>query len=205
VRTREDFSVGHPSQNCFGPSTFNPELLSRYASKKEDASYRYEYSINSIKCWARISPSIGARISHHVYNQQSCMVWITHGLKPRSWMSSSLPIKIIITIERSDHIYITRKAWRANYLPWWPMWLRRANEARCEMKKGWRKKRRKKGREGATHGLYIPSLHKVLRFSWCASIVVPKRLARQYLSQHWATFWLTCHASRSLVLGEVPC
>jgi hypothetical protein len=65
-------------------------------------------------------------------------------------MSSSLPIKIIITIERSDHIYITRKSWRANYLPRWPMWLRRANEARCEDEERVEEVEKEK-REGGSH------------------------------------------------------
>jgi hypothetical protein len=42
MRTRENFSVGHPSQ-------------------KEDAPCWYGYSINSIKPWARTSPSQGPR------------------------------------------------------------------------------------------------------------------------------------------------
>jgi hypothetical protein len=60
------FSIDHPSQDCSGTSTLNLEVLSRQASKKEDAPCLYEYSINSIKHWARISPSTGARISHKV-------------------------------------------------------------------------------------------------------------------------------------------
>jgi hypothetical protein len=35
VRTREDFSVGHPSSNCSKPSTLNPRVLSvRLPEKK---------------------------------------------------------------------------------------------------------------------------------------------------------------------------
>jgi hypothetical protein len=65
VRTQENFPVGHPSQDFPKPCTLNLELLLRHASKKEDAPCWYEYSINSIKPWARISPSTGTSISHH--------------------------------------------------------------------------------------------------------------------------------------------
>jgi hypothetical protein len=43
--------------NCSKPSTHKLEVLLRYASKKEDAPCWYDYSINSIKPWARISQS----------------------------------------------------------------------------------------------------------------------------------------------------
>jgi hypothetical protein len=49
-----------PVLNCSKPSTLNLEVLSRQASKKEDAPCWYGYSINSIKPWARISPSQGS-------------------------------------------------------------------------------------------------------------------------------------------------
>jgi hypothetical protein len=68
MHTQENFLVDHPSQDCSGPSTLNPEVLLRQASKKEDAPCWYEYSINSIKPWARISPSHGVRISQSPYN-----------------------------------------------------------------------------------------------------------------------------------------
>jgi hypothetical protein len=48
-----------PIPNCSKPSTLNLEVLSRQASKKEDAPCWYGYSINSIKPWARTSPSQG--------------------------------------------------------------------------------------------------------------------------------------------------
>jgi hypothetical protein len=67
VRTRQNFLVGHPSQDFSRPSTLNPEVLSRQASKKEDAPSWYDYPINSIKPWARISPSIRARISQSTH------------------------------------------------------------------------------------------------------------------------------------------
>jgi hypothetical protein len=47
------------------PSTLNLEVLSRYASEKGDAPCLYGYSINSIKPWARISPSQGP--GYHKY------------------------------------------------------------------------------------------------------------------------------------------
>src|SRR5688500_546063 len=43
-------------------STLNLEVLSREASEKEDAPCWYEYSINSIKPWARISHPRGQDI-----------------------------------------------------------------------------------------------------------------------------------------------
>jgi hypothetical protein len=48
-----------PIPNCSKSSTLNLDVLSRYTSKKEDAPYCYGYSVNSIKPWARISPSQG--------------------------------------------------------------------------------------------------------------------------------------------------
>jgi hypothetical protein len=57
MRTREDFSVGHPSQDCSRPSTLNLEILLRQVSKTEDAPFWYEYFINPIKSWAMIPPS----------------------------------------------------------------------------------------------------------------------------------------------------
>jgi hypothetical protein len=48
-----------PIPNCSKPSTLNLEVLLRYASEKEDAPCWYGYSINSIKPWARTSPSQG--------------------------------------------------------------------------------------------------------------------------------------------------
>jgi hypothetical protein len=35
MRTRKDFPVGHPSQDCSSPSTLNPEVLLRQASEKK--------------------------------------------------------------------------------------------------------------------------------------------------------------------------
>jgi hypothetical protein len=55
MRTRENFSDGHPSQDCFRPSMLNLDVFSRQASEKEDAPYWYEYYINPIEPWARIS------------------------------------------------------------------------------------------------------------------------------------------------------
>jgi hypothetical protein len=55
--TREDFLVGHPSWNCFGPSTLNPGVLYSWAYEIEGISWWYEYSINHIKLWARMSQS----------------------------------------------------------------------------------------------------------------------------------------------------
>jgi hypothetical protein len=55
MRTREDFPVGQSSQDCFGASTLNLEVLLRLASEKEDAPCWYEYYINPIKPWTRIS------------------------------------------------------------------------------------------------------------------------------------------------------
>jgi hypothetical protein len=49
-----------PIPNCSKPSTLNLEVLSRYASEKEDAPCWYGYSINSIKPRARKSPSQGS-------------------------------------------------------------------------------------------------------------------------------------------------
>jgi hypothetical protein len=57
MRTREDFPDGHTSQDFSRPSMLNLEVLSRQNSEKEDVPYWYEYSINSIKPWARISQS----------------------------------------------------------------------------------------------------------------------------------------------------
>jgi hypothetical protein len=45
----KNFPVGHPSQNCYRPSTLNLRVLSRSASGKEVATCWYEYSINPIK------------------------------------------------------------------------------------------------------------------------------------------------------------
>jgi hypothetical protein len=61
MRTRENFPVGHPIPNYSKPSTLNLEVLSRQASEKEDAPCWYDYTINSIKPWARKSPSQGPR------------------------------------------------------------------------------------------------------------------------------------------------
>jgi hypothetical protein len=63
MRAREDFSIGYLSQDCSRSSTLNLDVLSRQASDKEDTPCWYEYSINYINPWARISPSTGARIS----------------------------------------------------------------------------------------------------------------------------------------------
>jgi hypothetical protein len=54
-----------PIPNCSKPSTFNLEVILRYASEKEVAPYWYEYSINSIKPWARISHPRGQDITVH--------------------------------------------------------------------------------------------------------------------------------------------
>ena len=54
-----------PIPNCSKSSTLNLEVLSRQASKKEDAPCWYGYSINSIKPWARTSPSQGP--GYHIY------------------------------------------------------------------------------------------------------------------------------------------
>jgi hypothetical protein len=61
-----------PIPNCSKPSTLNLEVLSRLASKKEDAPCWYEYSINSIKHWARISPSTRDRISQSTPLEDRC-------------------------------------------------------------------------------------------------------------------------------------
>jgi hypothetical protein len=62
MHTCEDFPVDNASQDCYGPSMLNLEVLSRQASEKEDAPYWYGYFIIYIKPWARISPSTSARI-----------------------------------------------------------------------------------------------------------------------------------------------
>jgi hypothetical protein len=67
VRTREDFPVSHPSKDCSRTSTLNLEVLSKQDFEKEDEPWWYEYSINYIKPWDRISPFTGARISHVKY------------------------------------------------------------------------------------------------------------------------------------------
>jgi hypothetical protein len=61
MHTRENFPGRSPIPNCSKPSTLNLEVLSRQASKKEDAPCWYGYSINSIKPWAKISPFQGPR------------------------------------------------------------------------------------------------------------------------------------------------
>jgi hypothetical protein len=48
------------------------EVLSRKASEKEDAPCWYDYTINSIKPWARISPS--QRPGYHNYSYNPYLV-----------------------------------------------------------------------------------------------------------------------------------
>src|SRR6185295_14079167 len=50
-----NFPVGHPSPNCFGPSTLNLGVLWRPAFGEEVATCWYEYPINPIKPWAGVS------------------------------------------------------------------------------------------------------------------------------------------------------
>jgi hypothetical protein len=52
-----------PIPNCSKPSTLNLEVLSRQASEKEDAPCWYDYTINSIKPWARTSHPRGQDIT----------------------------------------------------------------------------------------------------------------------------------------------
>jgi hypothetical protein len=59
MRTQEKLPGRSPIPNCSKPSTLNLEVLSRQGSEKEDAPCWYGYSINSIKPWARKSPSQG--------------------------------------------------------------------------------------------------------------------------------------------------
>lgn len=82
---RREFLVVHPSQDCYRLSTLNPEILSRHASEKEDAPCCYEYSINSIKPWARISPYTGVRISQMVYHLDSIGAFARSPYLTRAW------------------------------------------------------------------------------------------------------------------------
>jgi hypothetical protein len=64
MRTRENFSVGHPSQ--IGPSQacLTWKFFRDRLPKKKMHLVLYGYSINSIKPWARISPSQGPGYHH---------------------------------------------------------------------------------------------------------------------------------------------
>jgi hypothetical protein len=62
--TRENFPVGHPSQIAPRQARLTWRFFRDRLPKKEDAPYWYEYSINSIKPWARISHPRGQDITH---------------------------------------------------------------------------------------------------------------------------------------------
>jgi hypothetical protein len=66
MHTGENFRVGHPSQNCSKPSALHSKVILRYASKKEGAPWWYEYFIDPIKPWDRISQSTYTEISQHM-------------------------------------------------------------------------------------------------------------------------------------------
>jgi hypothetical protein len=54
VRIRKDFSVNHPSSNRSKPSTLNLRVFG-ICFRKEVTTYWYEYFINPIKLWAKMS------------------------------------------------------------------------------------------------------------------------------------------------------
>jgi hypothetical protein len=78
MRSREDFTVSHSSQDCSRPSTLNLEVLSRQASEKKDAPCWYEYSINSIKSWTRISQKRASKLCKAGRGRQG-LVWHDRG------------------------------------------------------------------------------------------------------------------------------
>jgi hypothetical protein len=59
MRTRENFPVGHSSQIAPSQARLTCRFFRDRLLKKEDAPCWYGYSINSIKPWARKSPSQG--------------------------------------------------------------------------------------------------------------------------------------------------
>ena len=81
----KNFPVGHPSRNCSRPSTLNFGVLSRLASRKEDATYWHEYSINPIKPWAGMSQwrdIIHGRSKIHVKMHKEASANLEHGHYP---------------------------------------------------------------------------------------------------------------------------
>jgi hypothetical protein len=77
MRTRENFPIGHPSQIAPIQARLTWRFFRDRLPKKEDAPYWCEYSINSIKPWARTSPSQGPR--YHMYLVSDPNIWVCTG------------------------------------------------------------------------------------------------------------------------------